>query len=157
MSELSQYMSRLESSLERLQSALAAKLETAKRNSANNATAYASLAAPFAAPSRQHQDSGDSCCKRSGILSLGDSDECNEEKSDHSQLEVDFSRMNLEKGTIVSNGLSQSETNQSEALPAVPADMSKTCLTIDTSYQESIDNLRISIAAKRKYLVSIRL
>ena len=54
-------------------------------------------------------------------------------------------------------GDASAPASENKPVDPVKPDFMQTCLTIDASLQESLSNLKNSIAAKRKYLQSVKL
>lgn len=126
------YTDHLDEQLETVQSALSCKLEIVKTNSCNNAPAYARLSSNFA-PEPE----------------IGATEEA----------EVVLKQLVLDDRPH-KNGIGEAlamENGSDAPLRPVAADLVKTCLTIDASYQESLANLKTAISAKRKYLISVKL
>jgi len=162
--ELAAYLGRLDKQLDGLHRALAAKMDACLKSSGHCAAFYTSLQPRFLPqdPAEAEEKLANSVSNCSEADATEDRQLEEEQKAllkGKSMNEV--APKEAEDGAVAKlNGevaeLSLGDAEPQALLQPASVDVLKACLDIDVSFEESLANLKTSIAAKRKYLASIR-
>uniref|UniRef100_A0A6A7FX51 N-terminal acetyltransferase B complex subunit MDM20 homolog n=1 Tax=Hirondellea gigas TaxID=1518452 RepID=A0A6A7FX51_9CRUS len=159
--EFLRYVRWIESRLESLSCALTVKLETAKTNSRNNvASLYSSVSTCFTDALNGEWDVAHVTPPTPDAI---DVDMAQLTITDRLTNGVDNKKKknmlkNFPAGAAAAPPQDLTKTEMSvDSLDARKPDFVKICLIIDSSYQESLANLKNSVAAKLKYVSSLKL
>ncbi|KAF2354373.1 N-acetyltransferase B complex non-catalytic subunit [Trinorchestia longiramus] len=150
LDDFSSYVSWLEGEMRSLEPSLEEKLETAKQNSLNSTSLYSRIVPQFNVnvnlSAARSPDSGMELTAAVESLTL-------DERLSNGIGPNDGKKKN--RKTSKSNTATEEEIQNGSLDPVAP-DFTKSGLTIDASYQESLANLKASVTAKLKYLSTIR-